>query len=205
MRRAQFFIKDVFDFVASFLGLIVVSPLFLTICIAITINDHGSPFFRQKRIGKNGRTFEIIKFRTMVIDAEKLGDGLVVKSENDPRITKVGKFLRKTSLDELPQLLNVLLGEMSLIGPRPPVTYHPYDGYTNYPEQAKLRFKVRPGITGLAQVEKRNSATWDERIEIDIEYVKKFSLLLDIKILFKTIASMKYAEEYTGENRNYRS
>ena len=205
MRRAQFFIKDVFDFVASFLGLIVVSPLFLTICIAITINDHGSPFFRQKRIGKNGRTFEIIKFRTMVIDAEKLGDGLVVKSENDPRITKVGKFLRKTSLDELPQLLNVLLGEMSLIGPRPPVTYHPYDGYTNYPEQAKLRFKVRPGITGLAQVEKRNSATWDERIEIDIEYVKKFSLLLDIKILFKTIASMKYAEEYTGENKNYRS
>ena len=137
----------------------------------------------------------------MVLNAEKLGDGLVVQSEDDPRITKVGKLLRKTSLDELPQLFNILLGQMSLIGPRPPVTYHPYNGYENYPERAKKRFQMRPGITGLAQVEKRNSATWDERIEIDIDYVENFSLLLDLKILFKTLSSMKYTEEYTEQTK----
>ena len=135
----------------------------------------------------------------MVQNAEKIGDGLVVQTEDDPRITKVGRLLRKTSLDELPQLLNIVKGEMSLIGPRPPVTYHPYNGYENYPEKAKLRFNMRPGITGLAQVEKRNSATWDERIEIDVKYVENFSLLLDIKIFFKTFSSMKYTEEYTEQ------
>ncbi len=201
MRRVQLICKHIFDFLASLLGLVIVSPLFLAICIAIKINDPGSAFFRQKRIGKDGKTFEIIKFRTMVLNAEKLGDGLVVQSEDDPRITKVGKLLRKTSLDELPQLFNILLGQMSLIGPRPPVTYHPYNGYENYPERAKKRFQMRPGITGLAQVEKRNSATWDERIEIDIDYVENFSLLLDLKILFKTLSSMKYTEEYTEQTK----
>lgn len=201
MRKAQLICKHIFDFLASLLGLIIISPIFLAICIAIMINDPGSAFFKQKRIGKDGKTFEIIKFRTMVLNAEKLGDGLVVQSEDDPRITKVGRLLRKTSLDELPQLLNILLGQMSLIGPRPPVTYHPYNGYENYPERAKKRFQMRPGITGLAQVEKRNSATWDERIEIDIDYVENFSLLLDLKILFKTLSSMKYTEEYTGQTK----
>ncbi len=201
MRRAQLICKHIFDFLASLLGLVIISPLFLAICIAIEVNDPGSPFFKQKRIGKDGKTFEIIKFRTMVLNAEKLGDGLVVQSEDDPRITKVGRLLRKTSLDELPQLLNILSGQMSLIGPRPPVTYHPYNGYENYPERAKKRFQMRPGITGLAQVEKRNSATWDERIEIDIDYVENFSLLLDLKILFKTISSMKYTEEYTEQTK----
>ena len=201
MRRAQLICKHIFDFLASLLGLVIISPLFLAICIAIEVNDPGSAFFKQKRIGKDGKTFEIIKFRTMVLNAEKHGDGLVVQSEDDPRITKVGRLLRKTSLDELPQLLNILLGQMSLIGPRPPVTYHPYNGYENYPERAKKRFQMRPGITGLAQVEKRNSATWDERIEIDIDYVENFSLLLDLKILFKTLSSMKYTEEYTGQTK----
>lgn len=197
MRKVQLICKQMFDFLASLLGLVIISPLFLAICIAIKVNDPGPAFFKQKRIGKDGKTFEIFKFRTMVLNAEKLGDGLVVQSEDDPRITKVGRLLRKTSLDELPQLLNILSGQMSLIGPRPPVTYHPYNGYENYPERAKKRFQMRPGITGLAQVEKRNSATWDERIEIDIDYVENFSLLLDFKILFKTISSMKYTEEYT--------
>lgn len=197
MRKVQLTCKQMFDFLASLLGLVIISPLFLAICIAIKVNDPGPAFFKQKRIGKDGKTFEIFKFRTMVLNAEKLGDGLVVQSEDDPRITKVGRLLRKTSLDELPQLLNILSGQMSLIGPRPPVTYHPYNGYENYPERAKKRFQMRPGITGLAQVEKRNSATWDERIEIDIDYVENFSLLLDFKILFKTISSMKYTEEYT--------
>ena len=199
MRQVQLVCKYIFDLLAGVLGLIVLSPVLLVVSCAIIINDPGPVFFKQKRIGKDGKTFEILKFRTMVQNAEKIGDGLVVQTEDDPRITKVGRLLRKTSLDELPQLLNILKGEMSLIGPRPPVTYHPYNGYESYPEKAKLRFKMRPGITGLAQVEKRNSATWDERIEIDIKYVENFSLLLDIKIFFKTFSSMKYTEEYTEQ------
>ena len=199
MRQVQLVCKCIFDFVAGVLGLIVLSPVLLVVSCAIEINDPGRVFFKQKRIGKDGKTFEILKFRTMVQNAEKIGDGLVVQTEDDPRITKVGRLLRKTSLDELPQLLNIVKGEMSLIGPRPPVTYHPYNGYENYPEKAKLRFNMRPGITGLAQVEKRNSATWDERIEIDVKYVENFSLLLDIKIFFKTFSSMKYTEEYTEQ------
>lgn len=199
MRQVQLVCKYIFDLLAGVLGLIVLSPVLFVVSCAIIINDPGPVFFKQKRIGKDGKTFEILKFRTMVQNAEKIGDGLVVQTEDDPRITKVGRLLRKTSLDELPQLLNIVKGEMSLIGPRPPVTYHPYNGYESYPEKAKLRFKMRPGITGLAQVEKRNSATWDERIEIDIKYVENFSLLLDIKIFFKTFSSMKYTEEYTEQ------
>ena len=198
-RKIQLICKYCFDFAASLIGLIVISPLFLVICCAVKVSDGGPVFFRQKRIGTNGKTFEILKFRTMVQNAEHLGDGLVVQTEEDPRITKVGRVLRKTSLDELPQLINILKGEMSLIGPRPPVTYHPYDGYENYPEKAKLRFRMRPGITGLAQVEKRNSATWDERIELDVKYVETFSLLLDFKIFLRTFSSMKYTEEYTAQ------
>jgi len=123
----------------------------------------------------------------MVVNAEKIGDGLKINSENDDRITKVGKFLRATSLDELPQLWNVLVGDMSMVGPRPPATYFPYDGYDNYPDWAKKRFEMRPGMTGLTQVTVRNSVPWDERIAIDIEYMEKFNILLDIKILFKTL------------------
>lgn len=201
MKQVQIACKSIYDFIASLFGITIISPIFLLICCAIKVTDPGPVFFLQERIGKNGKTFKIIKFRTMVLNAEKIGDGLVVQTEDDPRITKIGKFLRKTSLDELPQLLNIIKGEMSLIGPRPPVTYHPYNGYENYPEKAKLRFKMRPGITGLAQVEKRNSATWDERIEIDVKYVEKFSLLLDIKIFLKTFSSMKYTEEYTKQKK----
>ena len=201
MRTIQLIIKDIFDFIASLLGLIIISPLFLIICVAIKVNDPGPVFFKQKRIGKDGKTFEIIKFRTMVVNAERIGDGLVVQSEDDPRITRVGKILRKTSLDELPQLINILQGQMSIVGPRPPVTYHPYNGYENYPKKAKIRFKMKPGITGLAQVEKRNSATWDERIEIDIRYVRTFTLLLDLRILLKTFSSMRYTEEYTQQSK----
>ena len=200
MRRIQLGCKYTFDFIASLAALLLLSPLFLVFCVAIKLSDHDPAFFKQKRLGKGGKVFEIYKFRTMVVNAEKMGDGLVVQTEDDPRITRVGKFLRKTSLDELPQMLNVLKGDMSIIGPRPPVTYHPYDGYENYPERAKKRFDMRPGITGLAQVEKRNSASWDERIEIDVKYVEQFSLLMDIKIFFKTFLSMKYTEKYT-ENK----
>ncbi|MFR3756510.1 sugar transferase [Hungatella sp.] len=134
----------------------------------------------------------------MVDKAEYFGDGLIIKDGNDCRITKVGKILRRMSLDELPQLFNVLKGDMSFIGPRPPVVYHPYDGYVNYSDFAKKRFEMRPGITGLAQVRMRNSATWDERIKVDVEYIDNFSLLLDIKILFLTIFSLFNKEEFTS-------
>lgn len=164
--------KTLIDFLLSLVGLIIISPLLLIISLLIKIDSRGPIFFKQKRLGRNGEVFQIYKFRTMVVNAENIGDGLSIKNEKDNRITKVGGFLRKTSLDELPQLINVLRAEMALIGPRPPVTYHPYKGYYNYPEWAQKRFEVRPGITGLAQVKVRNSATWDERIKYDNIYVE---------------------------------
>lgn len=179
-------IKRLFDFLASFIGLIILSPVFLIIIVLISFDSKGSPFFLQKRLGLHGKEFKIIKFRTMVINAENIGDGLIIKSGNDPRVTKIGDFLRKTSLDEIPQLINVLKGDMSLVGPRPPVTYHPYNGIDNYPEWAKKRFQMKPGITGLAQIKVRNSVSWDERIIIDNEYVDNYSILLDFRILFIT-------------------
>ncbi|MBV1819011.1 sugar transferase [Anaerosalibacter bizertensis] len=175
------------DLLGSLIGLIILSPFLLIIAFAIKLTSKGPVLFKQERLGRNGEIFKILKFRTMVVNAENIGDGLTVKSELDNRITKVGRILRKTSLDELPQLLNVLVGEMSLVGPRPPVTYHPYNGYENYPAWAKKRFSMKPGITGLAQVTVRNSVTWDERIKVDNQYIDRFNILFDIKILFKTL------------------
>ena len=187
MRKANLFIKRCMDLVGSIIGLIILSPLFIIIAVSIKISSEGPIFFRQDRVGKNGTVIKIIKFRTMIVNAEHLGDGLRVKEGTDPRITKVGRFLRKTSLDELPQLFNTLNGSMSLVGPRPPATYHPYDGYEAYPDWAKKRFKMRPGITGLAQATVRNSASWNERIRIDNQYIDSFNIWLDIKILFMTV------------------
>lgn len=161
--------------------------MLLIIGIAIKIESNGPVFFKQERLGFKGTTFNIIKFRSMVENAEKIGDGLKVKTKEDPRITETGKFLRKTSLDELPQLFNVLKGEMSLVGPRPPATYHPYEGYSNYPKWAKKRFEMKPGITGFAQVEARNAVPWETRIKYDNKYIENFTLVFDFKILFRTI------------------
>lgn len=183
------YIKRILDFILSLLATIVLSPLFLVIAIIIKIDSRGPTFFLQERLGKDGKVFKIIKFRTMIPNAEKIGDGLKVKTEGDNRITRIGKILRKTSLDELPQLINVIKGEMSIVGPRPPVTYHPHK-YEEYREEQKIRFKVRPGITGLAQIRVRNSASWDERIKIDIEYVDKISFTMDIKIVLKTVVKV---------------
>lgn len=183
------YIKRILDFILSLLATIVLSPLFLVIAIIIKIDSRGPTFFLQERLGKDGKVFKIIKFRTMIPNAEKIGDGLKVKTESDNRITRIGKILRKTSLDELPQLINVIKGEMSIVGPRPPVTYHPHK-YEEYREEQKIRFKVRPGITGLAQIRVRNSASWDERIKIDIEYVDKISFTMDIKIVLKTVVKV---------------
>jgi len=195
LRKINLFIKRTIDILGSLIGLIILSPFLLIMAIIIRLTSEGPAFFKQERLGKNGKVFKIIKFRTMVVNAENIGDGLTVKSESDYRITKVGRFLRKTSLDELPQLFNVLLGQMSLVGPRPPVTYFPYDGYENYPDWAKKRFIMRPGITGLTQVTVRNSVTWDERIEVDNEYINNFNVWFDIKILFGTLFKIVKPED----------
>lgn len=195
MRGINLFFKRCIDFFGSCIGIIILSPLFIVIAVLIKISSEGSVFFFQERLGKDGKTFKIMKFRTMIVNAEYIGDGLKVKEGSDPRITKIGRFLRKTSLDELPQLFNTLGGSMSLVGPRPPVTYHPYKGYENYPDWAKRRFEMRPGITGLAQVTVRNSATWEERIKIDNEYVENFNVFFDIKILFMTVLRVLKSED----------
>jgi lipopolysaccharide/colanic/teichoic acid biosynthesis glycosyltransferase len=190
VKAISLFAKRLFDFAASFVGIIVLLPLFIIIAAVIKLTSKGSVFFSQDRIGKSGHVFQILKFRTMVVDAEHLGEGLFVSSNTDTRITKIGRILRTTSLDELPQLFNVLLGSMSIVGPRPPVTYHPYNGYENYPEWAKKRFQMRPGITGLAQVRTRTMASWNDRMVIDNEYIDKFSIYLDLKIIMATVASV---------------
>lgn len=194
------YVKRILDLILSLIALIILMPIMIIIGIVIKIDSKGSIFFLQERLGKYGRVFKIIKFRTMVVNAEHIGDGLKVKSEQDNRITKVGKFLRKTSLDELPQLFNILKGEMALIGPRPPVTYYPHK-YKDYSKKQRRRFLVLPGITGLAQVRVRNSATWDERIKIDIEYIDKITFKGDLKILLNTIKNIIKKQNIYEENR----
>lgn len=189
-RTINLLIKRCVDFVLTLIGTIVISPVILMIAVLIKCSSKGPVFFLQERLGYHGKVFKILKFRTMVQNAEHIGTGLFINEKDDPRITKIGKFLRSTSLDELPQVLNVLKGDMSLVGPRPPVTYHPYNGYENYPEWAKKRFEMRPGMTGLVQTTIRSDAPWDDRIKIDCEYVDKFSVFFDIKILVDTIKTV---------------
>lgn len=188
MKKINLIIKDMFDRILAFMMLIILSPIFLIISILIKFDSKGDILFKQERLGKNGLVFEIYKFRTMCDNAINTGSGIYT-FENDPRITKIGNFLRKTSLDEIPQLINILKGEMSFVGPRPPLTYHP-NKYENYPDIQKRRFEVKPGLTGLAQAVGRNSFTWDQRIELDVEYVEKFNILFDIKICFMTVFSV---------------
>lgn len=197
----QKFVKRLLDFILSIFATIILSPIILIISILIKCTSKGPIFFLQERLGKDGRVFKIIKFRTMVVNAEKIGDGIKVKSETDNRITKIGKILRASSLDELPQLINVIKGDMALVGPRPPVTYHPHK-YEEYPEEQRNRFAVKPGITGLAQVKVRNNATWDERIAIDLEYIKNITLINDIKILFLTVIKVFKKEKIYNEKGN---
>lgn len=177
-------VKRFLDVTASFLGLVLLSPLLLAVSILIKIDSRGPVIFRQKRIGRNGRVFEIYKFRSMCVGAEKTGSG-VYSGKGDARVTRIGKILRATSIDELPQLLNILKGEMSFVGPRPPLTYHPWK-YEEYTDFQKRMFEVRPGITGWAQVNGRKDVEWHKRIELNVWYVDHMSLLLDIKIMFMT-------------------
>lgn len=177
-------VKRFLDVTASFLGLVLLSPLLLAVSILIKIDSRGPVIFRQKRIGRNGKVFEIYKFRSMCVGAEKTGSG-VYSGKGDARVTRIGKILRATSIDELPQFLNILKGEMSFVGPRPPLTYHPWK-YEEYTDFQKRMFEVRPGITGWAQVNGRKDVEWHKRIELNVWYVDHMSLLLDIKIMFMT-------------------
>jgi len=174
-------VRRAFDIVASALLLLAVSPLLLVAALAIVLEDRGPVLYRQRRVGKDGEEFELLKLRTMVVGAERIGAGLAV-NEGDPRITRVGRLLRRLSLDELPQLWNVLRGEMSLIGPRPTLSYQ----VERYTPRQRRRLDVKPGITGWAQVHGRAKLPWDERIELDVWYVEHQSLWLDLQILLRT-------------------
>jgi len=186
-------LKRIIDLVGSVFLLFLFSPFFLLITLFIFIEDKSSPFFLQKRIGKKMIPFKIIKFRTMVMNAEKIDSGIFT-NENDNRITRIGKFLRKYSLDELPQVINIVIGNMSFIGPRPPVTYFPYN-IDEYPEEYKSRFDIKPGITGLAQISGRTNLTWPQRFEYDIKYIKEYTIIMDVKIVFKTLINILFRKD----------
>lgn len=177
--------KRSFDSVVSLIALIILSPILLVVAILIKIDSKGPVIFKQQRLGVGGVPFNMYKFRSMCVGAEKQGTG-VYSYKGDARITKVGGILRATSIDELPQLVNILKGDMSLIGPRPALTYHPWP-YEQYDEHQKHMFDVRPGITGWAQINGRKEVPWPERIELNIYYVEHLSFALDWKIFWMTI------------------
>lgn len=187
------FFKRMLDIVASVIGLIVLSPVFLIVSLAIKAEDRGPIFYSQVRLGKGQRPFKMYKFRSMIVDADKKleklleqneVEGAMFKMKEDPRITKVGRFTRKHSLDELPQLWNVLIGEMSLVGPRPPLEREVAD----YSEYDKQRLIVKPGCTGFWQVTARNDVDFEGMVRLDLEYIERSGILFDIGILFRTVA-----------------
>ena len=180
--------KRAIDITCAGLVLLVIWPLLILLAILVKIDSKGPAVFVQERLTLGGRVFHMYKFRTMCVNAEQQGTG-AYSFGNDPRITKVGNILRKLSLDELLQLVNILKGDMSFIGPRPILTYHPCK-YEEYTDEEKTVFTVRPGISGWAQVNGRNSVDWEERFRLNEWYVKHVSLVLDIKILFMTIAQV---------------
>jgi undecaprenyl phosphate N,N'-diacetylbacillosamine 1-phosphate transferase len=185
-------IKPFSDFIAALFGFIFISPVFLGIYILLKIANKGDAFFFQNRPGKNGKVFKIVKFKTM--NDAKGSDGKLLSDAE--RLTKIGSFVRKTSLDEIPQLLNVLKGDMSLIGPRPLLTQylHLYNDFQN------RRHEVKPGITGWAQVNGRNAISWDKKFELDVWYVDHCSFLVDVKILFKTLLKVIKKEGINAAN-----
>ncbi|MBZ9631469.1 sugar transferase [Salegentibacter sp. LM13S] len=197
------FFKNLLDFFIAFTALLVLSPLLIPIIVLLALANRGKPFFFQKRPGKDGRIFNIIKFKTMTDDKDDNGN----LHPDEKRLTAVGKFVRKTSIDEIPQLINVLKGDMSLIGPRPLLPqYLPL-----YSERQKKRHEVKPGITGWAQVNGRNAISWTKKFEYDVWYVENLSFGLDVSIIFKTIkkvvisegintANMATTEAFNGKN-----
>ena len=190
--------RRTFDVVSSALLLLLLSPVLLVAALVIVLEDRGPVLYRQQRVGKDGDEFELLKLRTMVVGAERIGAGLAVNA-GDPRITRVGRLLRRLSLDELPQLWNVLRGDMSLIGPRPTLAYQ----VERYTPRQRRRLEVKPGITGWAQVHGRARLPWDERIELDVWYVEHRSPWLDLQILARTPLAL-LTGTYKGETGGWR-
>ncbi|OTA48069.1 sugar transferase [Limosilactobacillus reuteri] len=185
-------IKRVFDFIAAICGVIILSPVMLVIAILIKAEDHGPVFYKQVRVGKNGKKFKMYKFRSMFVNSDQMlaklkeqndVDGPMFKMKDDPRITKIGHFIRKHSLDELPQFLNVIKGEMSLVGPRPPLPSE----VAEYSDYDKQRLYVTPGCTGLWQATERNEVGFNEMVQLDIQYIKRASFMFDLWIIWKTV------------------
>lgn len=194
-------IKRLFDIVSTAVLATILIPLWIVVAVAIKLDSKGPVFFRQGRRTKDGRVFQMLKFRSMVVNAEQMGAGLF-SYENDPRVTKVGRFLRNTSLDELPQLFNILKGDMSVVGPRPCVTYELGD-FDTLNSRYKKRFEVKAGLTGWAQVKGRNDISWDDKVGYDNEYVdlfKKKGVLIDIQILFESVIKV-FKKEDIYENK----
>ena len=181
-----------FDFLAALIGFLLLSPIFVMVTVGLYFANNGKPFFIQLRPGKNQKTFKIIKFKTMNDKKDENGKLL----SDAERLTKIGNFVRKTSLDEIPQLINVLKGDMSIVGPRPLLTHylHLYSNFQN------RRHELKPGITGWVQVNGRNSVSWEKKFELDVWYVDNCSFWLDVKILFKTIEKVVKSDGITAEN-----
>ena len=190
------YVKRLLDIFISLIGIIILSPLLLITAIFIKIYSKGPVIFKQKRLGRYVKEFEIYKFRSMIQNAEKQGSGQY-SFKGDPRITRVGKIIRATSIDELPQFINILKGDMSIIGFRPPLTYHP-KRISEYSEEQMRMFNVRPGVTGWAQIHGRKTVVWKERIEMNIWYVNNISFKLDLYILFMTV--IKVIKNENNEN-----
>lgn len=188
--------KRICDFIVASVALIVLFPFLFITAILIKLDSKGPIIFKQERLGKNGVPFKIWKFRSMCVGAEKQGSG-VYSYKGDTRVTKVGRIIRATSIDEIPQLVNILKGDMALIGPRPALTYHPWP-YEQYTDHQKHMFDVLPGVTGWAQVNGRKEVPWPERIELNVWYAKNMSLWLDLKIFFMTV--FKVATNANNEN-----
>ena len=189
------FFKRLIDIILALIGILIGGIPMLIVALAVKLDSPGPVLFKQPRIGKDGKVFHILKFRSMCVGAEKGG---VYSDNKDSRVTKVGKILRATSLDELPQFFNVLLGDMSFIGPRPPLTYHPWP-LEQYTHTQRRMFEVRPGITGWTQTHGRKDIEWNRRIEMNVWYVDHVTLWLDIKILFLTV--FKVLSNADNENK----
>ncbi len=191
--------KRVLDVVVSLAGLVLLAPLFALIAVAIKLDSPGAVFFVQERVGKDGRLFRAYKFRTMIEGAAQQGAGFLVDGQDDPRITRTGKYLRRWSLDELPQLFNILAGQMSIVGPRPTLSYQ----VEQYDDFQRRRLEVKPGVTGWAQIHGRNVLSWPERIEYDVWYVDNWSFRLDLEIILKTVPVLFKSEGLYADEEKF--
>jgi len=188
LKKFHIISKRIFDLVFSIIGILVLLPMLILIAVLIKLDSKGPVLFIQSRLGLNGQVFKILKFRSMIVNAEFTGTG-IFNYNNDPRETRVGKILRNYSLDELPQIFNIFIGNMSFVGPRPPITYE-LGNYDDFTPDLKFRFLLKPGITGYSQINGRNELNWNQKIIFDNEYIKdfyKWGVILDIKVILVTI------------------